>query len=163
MITKNRRLAIIMDLVNTHSPNSQGKLLKLLHERGFLITQTTLSRDIKHLKISKMPDDKGNYIYMTPYQESSNLTRFYAKDKSISLTNRGFISLAFSYNSGIIKTRPGFANGIAVEINNRASSIILGAVAGDDTILFIPREGISRQEIMQTLGTIIPGIKIENE
>ena len=128
-----------------------------------MITQTTLSRDIKELKISKMPDDKGNYIYMTPFQESSNLTRFYTKDKSVSFTNRGFISLDFSYNSGIIKTRPGFANGIALEINNRASTIILGAIAGDDTILFVPREGITRQEILQTLGTIIPGIKIENE
>jgi len=163
MITKNRRLAIIQELVNTHSPSSQGKLLKLLHERGFSITQTTLSRDIKQLKISKMPDEKGNYLYMTPHNEASYSNPSRMKEKSLSLSNRGFISFDFSYQLGIIKTRSGYANGIALDIDNRASSVILGTVAGDDTVLIIPREGITRQEILNTLATVIPGMKKEDD
>jgi len=163
MITKNRRLAIIAELVNTHSPNSQGKLLKLLHEKGFSITQTTLSRDIKQLKISKMPDEKGNYTYMIPPQENGHTGRVHPKEKYVPLSHRGFISFEFSYHLGVIKTRPGMAGETAMEINNHASSVILGTIAGDDTIVIIPREGIAKQEIIDLLAKIVPGFKKEQE
>jgi len=159
MITKNRRLAIILDLVNTHTPSSQGKLLSLLHEKGFVITQTTLSRDIKQLKISKMPDDKGNYIYKAPHQETNIPNRGFVKDKVVSVPNKGFISIDFSYNLVVIKIRPGYADGIALDIKTQASSIILGTIAGEDTILLIPRENVTRQGILDALAKIIPGIK----
>jgi transcriptional regulator of arginine metabolism len=163
MITKNRRLAIIAELVNTYSPDSQGKLLKLLHERGFTITQTTLSRDIKQLKISKMPDEKGNYTYMTPHQEPNYPNKTFIKDRIIPPSSRGFISFDFSYRLGVIKTRQGYASGFASEINSHASSIILGTIADDNTVLLIPREGISKEEILSTLETIIPGMKKEED
>ena len=163
MITKNRRLAIITELVNTHSPNSQGKLLKLLHDRGFAITQTTLSRDIKQLKISKIPDDKGNYVYMTPNQDTSSSNRFYVKDKVVPSSHRGFISIEFSGQLGVIKTRSGYANGIASDINHRASSVIIGTIVSDNTLLLIPREGATRQEILNALATLIPGMKKDEE
>jgi transcriptional regulator of arginine metabolism len=159
MITKNRRLAIILELVNTHSPNSQGKLLKLLHDRGFTITQTTLSRDIKQLKISKMPDDKGNYSYASPNHETNYSNKSLIRDRVIHPSNHGFISFEFSYQFGVIKTRTGYTNGIATEVNNRATSIILGTVVGDNTILLIPKEGATRQEIIDVLAKIIPGMK----
>jgi len=162
MITKNRRLAIIQELVNTHSPNSQGKLLKLLHEKGFVITQTTLSRDIKQLKISKMPDDKGNYIYMTPNQEKNYQNRFVPKEKAVPLSYRGFISFEFSNQLAIIKARHGYASGIALDIENRASTIIAGVISDDNTILVIPKEGISRQDVLDALVKIIPGMKKED-
>ena len=163
MITKNRRLAIIQELVNAHSPNSQGKLLKLLHERGFVITQTTLSRDIKQLKISKMPDEKGNYIYMAPNQDKNYPNRYLAKEKAMPLPYRGFVSFEFSYQLVIIKTRHGYASGIAMDIDNHAYTVIAGTIAGDDTVLVIPREGVSRQEIVEALMKIIPGIKKESD
>ena len=145
-----------------HTPSSQGKLLKLLHEKGFAITQTTLSRDIKQLKISKIPDDKGNYIYMAPHQETNLSNRVHVKDKVIPLSNRGFISVEFSYNFGIIKTRSGYAHGIASDIDNLVSSAILGTIAGENTVLLIPREDATRQDILDTLARIIPGIRKEN-
>ena len=162
MITKNRRLAIIRELVNIHSPNSQGKLLKLLHERGFAITQTTLSRDIKQLKISKMPDEKGNYIYMNPHQETTNLNRLIHKDKAVSVMSRRFISIDFSNQLGIIKTREGYANAITLDIDTHASSVILGSIAGDNTVLIIPRENVTKEEVLDALEMIIPGVKKEN-
>jgi len=161
MITKNRRLAIIAELVNTYSPNSQGKLLKLLHDRGFAITQTTLSRDIKQLKISKIPDDKGNYVYMTTHQEARTSNRLFAKDKTALSSPRGFLSIEFSNQLGVIKTRSGYASGIASDINHKASSIILGTIVNDSILLLIPREGVTRQEILNTLAAIIPGVKME--
>jgi len=162
MITKNRRLAIILELVNMHTPSSQGKLLKLLHDKGFAITQTTLSRDIKQLKISKIPDDKGNYIYTAPHQETISPGRVFIKDKVLPLSNRGFLSIEFSNNLGVIKTRPGYANGIASDIDNLASSAILGTIAGEKTVLLIPREEATRQDVLDILAKIIPGLRKEN-
>jgi transcriptional regulator of arginine metabolism len=161
MITKKRRLAIIQELVNTHTPSSQSKLLKLLHDKGFAITQTTLSRDIKQLKISKMPDERGNYMYMTPRQEMSFSNRFPVRDKIVQPSYRGFISFEFSYQLGVIKTRQGYAIEIASDINNQASSVILGTVVSNDTIILIPREGVTRQDILDILAKIIPGFKKE--
>ena len=163
MITKNRRLAIIQELVNAHSPKSQGKLLKLLHERGFTITQTTLSRDIKQLKISKMPNDKGSYTYTNPNMEPANLNRLIHRDKIVSSYNRGFVSIEFSNNLGVIKTRAGYATGIALDIDTYASSVILGTIANENMVLIIPREGITQDVILSTLETIIPGMKNENK
>jgi transcriptional regulator of arginine metabolism len=159
MITKKRRLSIIQELVTTHTPSSQGKLLKLLHDRGFTITQTTLSRDIKQLKISKMPDERGTYIYMTPRQEMTYANRLAFKEKYVPSSHRGFISFEFSYQLGVIKTRQGYANEISVDINNHASSVILSAIANSDTVLLIPREGVTRQDILDILAKIIPGFK----
>ena len=163
MITKNRRLTIIQELVNTYSPSSQGKLLKLLHERGFVITQTTLSRDIKQLKISKIPDERGNYAYMNSNQEKSYSNRYFTKDKPKPFSHRGFISIGFSYHLGVIKTRHGYANEIATDIDNRASSVILGTITDDNTILLIPKEGVSQQEILEELAKIIPELKKEED
>jgi transcriptional regulator of arginine metabolism len=163
MITKNRRLSIILELVRTHSPSSQGKLLRLLHEKGFSITQTTLSRDIKQLKISKMPDERGTYIYTVPNQGPIISNRHLVKDKVTTSFNRGFISFDFSYHLGVIKTRSGYASRIASDINNHASSTVLGTIAGEDTILLIPHEGITKQDIINSLVKIIPGMKREIE
>jgi transcriptional regulator of arginine metabolism len=161
MITKKRRLATILELVNTHSPSSQGKLLKLLRERGYAITQTTLSRDIKQLKISKMPDEIGNYKYMAPDKDVVFPRQIRVRDKSKYVPNRGILSCEFSYQLGVLKTRPGHAGGIASEIDHHASSVILGTIAGDDTILIVPRENISREDILNTLEKIIPGMAVK--
>jgi len=162
MITKNRRLAIILELVNAHAPNSQGKLLKLLHERGFPITQTTLSRDIKQLKISKMPDDRGNYIYMAPTQGALHSNRFIIKEKTPPLSRRGFQSFEFSYQFGVIKTRHGFASEIALDINRHASTAIMCAISNEDAILIVPRENVTKQDILDALVKIIPGFTGES-
>lgn len=108
-----------------------------------------------------MPDEKGNYIYMTPNQDKIYPSRIPVKDKIPPLSYRGFISLEFSYHLGIIKTRHGYASGIALDINDRAHSLVAGTIADDDTILVIPKEGISRQELIDALVKIIPGMKRE--
>ena len=110
-----------------------------------------------------MPDEKGNYTYMTPNQERNYPNKYPVKEKVTPLSYRGFVSFEFSHQLGIIKTRRGYASGIAHDIDSRASSIIAGTVAGDDTVLVIPREGVSHQEIVDTLMKIIPGMKKEND
>ncbi len=125
-------------------------LLKILTEKGFELTQATLSRDIKELKIIKLPTSKGTYIYQ--------LSDRVIQEEDIPMSSFGFVSIEFSGQLAVMKTRPGYAMAIAAEIDKRAKEHILGTVAGDDTILLIPREGISREEVLATLGTFIPDI-----
>jgi transcriptional regulator of arginine metabolism len=155
MKTKKERLSLILDLVRNHSLGNQEELLRLLHQSGFEVTQATLSRDIKQLKIIKSPNESGDYVYVGT---TKNIySKKAAHDKSENeLTIKGFISLAFSGNLGVIKTRPGYANVIASEIDSKASQTILGTIAGDDTILLIPREGMERQAVLEVLAGIIP-------
>jgi transcriptional regulator of arginine metabolism len=151
---KNERLPVILELVNSHALSSQEELLKMLREKGFTITQATLSRDIRQLKITKLPDTNGHYIYATTsrniYSNKPVINR-----NGTEWVSGGFISFDFSGQLCVIKTRPGFANGIASEIDRKASKTVLGTIAGDDTILLIPREGVRREEISQALSYII--------
>jgi transcriptional regulator of arginine metabolism len=161
MITRNKRLKAIMELVSLHSSFNQKELLKRLHEKGFLITQATLSRDIKQLKIIKSPDEEGNYVYTLP--KANNYSNRNDRIKEVKGFIYGFIFLEFSNNLGVIKTRSGYAMGIASDIDTKVPHVVLGTIAGDDTILLIPREGVSRKDIISALTEFIPGMKMEED
>ena len=149
MNLKKDRLKTILDLVQKNALNNQDELLLLLKERGFSITQATLSRDMKELKIIKSPDIQGNYIYtVSSINNSDNNTQI---NEPSDLVTSGFVSLAFSDKLAVIKTRPGYAMGIASDIDTRISHIILGTIAGDDTILLIPKEEVSKEEVIEAL------------
>jgi transcriptional regulator of arginine metabolism len=154
MKSKNERLTAIWNLVNACSLGNQEELLKQLHEKGFAITQATLSRDIKQLQIIKKPDTEGNYVYATSGQ-NIYLNKFKNKKGRIMISFAGFLSLDFSDKLAVIKTRPGYAMGIASDIDQSVSGIILGTIAGDDTILLIPREGVERETVRETLMALI--------
>jgi transcriptional regulator of arginine metabolism len=150
MKTKEERLLKIIELVQNNSLSNQEELLILLRNNGFDVTQATLSRDIKKLKIIKSPDANGNYIYAISrgfvYHSSGS-----DGEKEVKWNIQGFLSLDFSGDLAVIKTRPGYAMGIASDIDSQVSYAILGTIAGDDTILLIPREGFNRKQIVNAL------------
>lgn len=148
MNNKSNRLHVIKELVAQHFISNQDELLLRLKEKGFSLTQATLSRDLKRLKITKMPNDMGEYYYTLPHA-------IYNTGKHSEAHIIGTNSLAFSGSLAVLKTRSGYAGGIAAEIDNQASDAILGTIAGDDTILIVPREGYSREEITQLLSALI--------
>lgn len=158
MKSKKTRLETILSLIQTHKLGNQEELLSLLKEKGFNITQATLSRDIKELKLIKSPDIHGSYIYTV--SSNNNTNENIQINESNELITQGFISLAFSDKLAVIKTRPGYAMGIASDIDNRISYAILGTIAGDDTILLIPKEGFNRDEIIEALRILIPSINV---
>ncbi|MDR0413582.1 MAG: ArgR family transcriptional regulator [Dysgonamonadaceae bacterium] len=151
MKTKEERLLKITELVRNNSINNQEELLVLLSNHGFEITQATLSRDIKQLKIIKCPDAGGSYIYTIPGEYGYQSKHPDIKKEMSELSDLGFLSLDFSGNLVVIRTRPGYAMGIASDIDKRSSGAILGTIAGDDTILLIPKEGYSRIQVIKTL------------
>ena len=142
MSTKNERLEAIRRIINEELIYNQEQLMKLLNEKGFGVTQATLSRDIRQLKVAKVHDASGMYIYRLPEQTLMN-----GGVSQESATP----NIEFSGNLAVIKTRPGYAMAIASDIDTHAPKEILGTIAGDDTILVIPREGFSRQNILDAL------------
>lgn len=155
MAQKNRRHETIIRLVESHMVTNQTDLLALLKEEGFRITQATLSRDIKQLKLVKLPGESGDYIWRVALQkqkpEESPSGR---PEEGI----QGVLSVEFSRNLAVLKTRPGYAMAIASEIDNKIAGRIMGTIAGDDTILLILHEGASRKLVLRDLRRILPGI-----
>ena len=154
-MTKSLRHKTIKEVVGKNDILSQDMLLNILIDKGFDITQATLSRDIKELRIIKAPAANGSYTYQLP--EAINIQ---VQEEPIgALTAYGFVSIEFSGQLAVIKTRPGYAMGIAGEIDAKAKGTILGTVAGDDTILVIPKENVKREEIIESLSVFIPNIQ----
>ena len=121
MSTKKERLDAICRIIQTEKIGNQEELLKQLENSGFQVTQATLSRDIKQLKVIKVHDGDGNYVYRLP-----------------------------DYSA-----EPGSASSVAAALDSALPEGVLGSIAGDDTILIIPREGISRDKIVKALAHFI--------
>ena len=154
MKKKAARYAIIKRIIESRNVGSQEELLKLLIEEGYPVTQATLSRDLKFLKVGKIPDGKGGYIYVFPNDESKA-----GSDES--LVNdfmRGFLSIDFSGNFALIKTLAGHANSVAFAIDHLGIQGVLGTIAGDDTILVVPMDGVTREELLKGFEEKIPDL-----
>ena len=146
MTTKTERLTSICEIIQHQKICNQEELLKQLYDRGFQVTQATLSRDIRHLKIAKVHEENGAYVYKLPAKDDGKALKKQALHNS---------NIEFSGNLAVVKTRPGYAMGIASDIDTNALNEILGTIAGDDTILIIPREGVSRERIIKVLSHFV--------
>jgi transcriptional regulator of arginine metabolism len=144
---KGQRLQIISHIINSEVIRNQDDLIKSLAAKGIYATQATLSRDMKTLKIVKKRDENNLYVYSLP--ETATVAAVAKTDDA----NR--LRLEFSGNLAVVKTRPGYAMGIASDIDKHNPREIAGTIAGDDTILIIPREGYSREQVALALSLYI--------
>lgn len=153
MGNRTERLLAIKDLIVNQKISSQEELLKLLQERGLSFTQATLSRDLKFLKVNKIADNEKGYIYELPDQHmiTNEIAESYAA--------QGFLSLQFANRMAVIKTMPGYASSIASLIDKSSPFEIVGTIAGDDTILIIPHDNVSENDVINALVLIVPELK----
>jgi len=136
---KESRLQIITQVISNEVIRNQDDLIKSLAKKGIFVTQATLSRDMKELKIVKKHDENNRYVYSLP-DTTQNV--------AISDTNESSrTKIEFSGDLAILKTLPGYAMAVAFEIDKDNHREIAGTIAGDDTILIIPREGYSREQV----------------
>jgi transcriptional regulator of arginine metabolism len=142
--TKLRQQAIL-EIIQSGPVYSQDELAFRLREMGISSTQATLSRDLKALKISKVPGEG----YVVPARGRSLHADFAT----------GILRIQFTGNLGVLRTRPGLANAVAVVIDNQMVFPVLGTIAGDDTILLILREGATPEDVLDALTPIFPEIK----
>lgn len=157
MKNRKQRVELMMELIKNKCIGSQEELSAELAARGFIVTQATLSRDLKMLKTTKVPTDRGTYMYILPDQNSLR-DKLLAKGQHIVNANfqSGFISLEFSGNMAVIKTRNGYAAGLAYDIDMCKSDAILGTIPGSDTIFAVLREGISHEDARHALSMVLP-------
>ena len=145
-------------LISSKELCCQDEVLKALEKEGYKVTQATLSRDMKQLKVAKATSLGGKYFYVLP---NETMYRRVSSPKTAAemLLTSGFMSINFSGNMGVIKTRPGYASSLAYNIDNSGIPIIIGTIAGDDTIFIVIKEGVRYDDVVAELRNVIPDIR----
>lgn len=150
---KKARLQVIRTIVGNCPFENQEELAVELEKAGFSTTQTMLSRDLKQLRISKVRTRSGKSVYALPgvvyfdpakTREELNATRW---------------QLQFSGNLAVLHTPPGHASLVAYEIDEHKSQLLLGTVAGDDTVIVVMAENAGREEVRAVLMEVVPQLK----
>ena len=154
MKNKSERLLQIRKLIVSDKIASQDEMLSILEKKGFTMTQATLSRDLKYLRVSKVHDDEKGYVYNLPDGEAIEQITPWS-----GFLIEGFVSFEFAQGIAILKTLPGYASSIASAIDSMNMIEIAGTIAGDDTIMMIPRDGSKKGDILNQLSQVIPAIK----
>ena len=149
--TKSARLSAISTIIRESVVGSQDELMSLLRERGYDITQATLSRDLKELKVVKVPHG-GVYRYQIHHHAASAASDARRQGPVVSVDASG--------NFMVLKTGPGFAAAVASTIDNHVlSDAIMGTIAGDDTVLVILRSPDAVDSVLEAMTAELPGIR----
>ena len=157
MKNRKRRVELIVDLIRNNCIGSQEELSRMLKENGFSVTQATLSRDLKMLRTTKIPTDRGTYMYILPDSNSVKDNMLLSGQGDISTHYQaGFISLEFSGNLAVIKTRNGYASGLAYDMDMSRTLEIVGTLAGTDTIFVALRDGLDRKRAREIFSRFLP-------
>ena len=145
-------------LISSQELCSQEEVLQALEKEGFKLTQATLSRDLKQLKVAKAASMNGKYVYVLPNDTMYKRVTTPKSAREMMLIS-GFLSIHFTGNIGVIKTRPGYASSIAWNIDNSDIPEIIGTIAGDDTIFIVIKEGVRHQEVINALTDVVPNMR----
>ena len=147
------RLKAVRKLIKTKKIESQDTLLNCLLAEGFAVTQATLSRDLKTLRVGKISDGHGGYVYFLPGDEEEQETARTSTHDFL----RGCISIDWSGNIVVIKTHSGHSDPVSVALESFDLDEMLGTVAGrDNTVAVFLREGVSGEDFMRRLKEIMP-------
>ena len=157
MKDRESRHRAIERIIRSSRVESQEALSQQLGRSGFSVTQATLSRDLNHLMVAKISDGAGGYYYTIAGEgQARESDQTYRQDLL-----RGWISVDFSHNIGVVKTLAGHADSVAIALDNLGLVALLGTVAGDDTIVVILKEGSRREDFLAQLATRIPQLQDE--
>ncbi len=136
---KSQRQAKIMEIISTKDVETQEHLLQLLQEEGFYSTQATISRDIKEMRITKELTKFGTYRYRTASTEVTG--SFSARLNAI--FRECVTGYDYAQNMVVVHTIPGLANGAASALDAMGLGVVLGSIAGDDTVFVVMRDSNS--------------------
>ena len=132
---KKRRLAKIIELIGKYKIETQEELQAYLKENGFDVTQATISRDIKELRLVKELSEEGRYVYSTGVREQRG-----ESDLRISgIFHESIISVEYAVNMVCIKCCSGTAGAVCAAVDSTKWIDVLGTIAGDDTIFVLCR------------------------
>ena len=143
---KNARQQKILELIEKYDIDTQETLIERLREAGYIVTQTTVSRDIKQLSLVKGVTGRGTYKYVSPGAKTVN-----SAPVLNSAITESIIHIEAAENIIVIKTLSGMANAVGVCIDSLHVSGVVGSVAGDDTILLVAKNSVVAGEIESEL------------
>ena len=149
---KKRRHAKIREILESHSIETQEELLEHLKAAGFDVTQATVSRDIKELRLVKSLDVNGVYRYMNPHVETGENGVNYTD-----IFRNAVHSIDYASNDVVIKCHTGMAQAACAALDSMQWSMVVGTLAGDDTIFVITRSEQQAQVLVQELLRIMQG------
>lgn len=141
----------IVELVENCNIETQEELADKLGQAGFQVTQATVSRDIRQLKLTKVPMGNGRQKYVIMKQEES----FHLADKYIRVLRDGFLSIDRAQNILVIKTVAGMAMAVAAALDTMKLQEVVGSIAGDDTIMAAVRTNEEAEAVMEKIQKMI--------
>lgn len=139
---KKDRLTKIKELVENFEIETQEELAKRLNDEGFAVTQATVSRDIRQMKLTKIPKSGGGFKYAILVE-----SEHYLSDKYLRVLQDGFMSSDVAQNILVVKTVSGMAMAVAAAIDAMKFKEIVGSIAGDDTIMMVLKNNQDAEKV----------------
>lgn len=130
---KTKRQTKILELIREHHIETQSELLERLKEEGFKVTQATVSRDIKEMRLVKVPGSNGEYKY------ASETVSEETEESHSYLFSTAVTSVDYAHTLVVIKTKVGMAQAVCAALDSTSRAGVLGTIAGDDTIFVATR------------------------
>jgi len=147
---KTARHAMILDIISKHNIETQEELAAYLRENGFDVTQATVSRDIKELRLIKVLSEGGCYKYATVDKAESGLV-----DRFMRMFSHSVIGLASAGNLIVVRTISGSANAAAEAVDSLRWPEVVGSIAGDNTIFVAIRDVEDVPKVMEKFQSMI--------
>ena len=153
MANKRERQAAIQEIVEARPVGSQEELRRLLRQRGWDVTQATLSRDLREMRLARIPDAEGGVRYAVADGQPQEDTRP-SLDLILPPLFRGIDGVS---ELAVLRTIPGGANSVGGALDLESWPDIIGTIAGDDTILIICRSSAARERIVRRIRILAGG------
>ena len=147
---KSERHAMILNLIETTNVETQEELADMLKQRGICVTQATVSRDIKELRLIKVLAENGGYKYATVDKAEAGM-----KERFVRIFGDSVVGINTSANLVIVKTLSGSANAAAEAVDSMHWNDIVGTMAGDNTIFIAARDEKAVPDIVKRLSALI--------
>ena len=147
---KTRRQAKILELIQQNNVETQEELSAYLEREGYQVTQATVSRDIRELKLTKIATDNGRQKYAVIADADTGMLEKYAR-----VLREGYVSMDIAQNILVIKTVSGMASAVCAAIDAMKMNEVVGSIAGDDTLTCIIRTNDDAVKTMKKLRKIV--------
>ena len=147
---KTRRQAKIQELIQQNNVETQEELSAYLEREGYQVTQATVSRDIRELKLTKIATDNGRQKYAVIADADIGMLEKYAR-----VLREGYVSMDIAQNILVIKTVSGMASAVCAAIDAMKMNEVVGSIAGDDTLICIIRTNDDAVMTMKKLRKLV--------
>lgn len=149
---KTRRHAKILEIINANSVETQEELQNLLSEAGYHVTQATVSRDIKELRLIKTPDDRGGYCYGVARGGDQGISA-----KFHSIFANSVLDVQYAQNIVVVRCPTGMANAACAAMDSLHWKQVIGTLAGDDTFICITTSERDAEDLVLELKKMLSG------